>query len=68
MAGRDAPSSTFGKSTPEQEQNLRLANPLLCLAICFGLPAQFWLSLRNEYDLRLAAVSPPLKSLKPRAA
>jgi plasmid maintenance system antidote protein VapI len=36
--------------------------------IYFGLPAQFWRNLRNEYDLRRAAASPALKKLTPRTA
>jgi len=44
------------------------ADTALRLGIYFSLPAQFWLNLQNEYDLRLAADSPALKRLKPRAA
>ena len=44
------------------------ADTAIRLGIYFGLPAQFWLNLQNEYDLRLAADSPALKRLKPRAA
>jgi len=44
------------------------ADTALRLGIYFGLPAQFWLNLQNEYDLRKAASSPALKLLKPRAA
>jgi addiction module HigA family antidote len=44
------------------------ADTALRLGIYFGLPAQFWLNLQNEYDLRRAATSPALKQLKPRAA
>jgi hypothetical protein len=29
------------------------------------MPAQFWLNLLNEYDLRRAAASPALRQLKP---
>lgn len=43
------------------------ADTALRLGIYFGLPAQFWLNLQNEYDLRRAA-SPALKKLAPRAA
>jgi antitoxin HigA-1 len=39
----------------------------LRLRIYFGLPAQFWLNLQNEFDLRRAA-SPALKRVAPRAA
>jgi addiction module HigA family antidote len=44
------------------------ADTALRLGIYFGLPAQFWLNLQNEYDLRRAAASPALKKLTPRAA
>lgn len=43
------------------------ADTALRLGIYFGLPAQFWLNLQNEYDLRRAA-SPALKKVTPRAA
>ena len=44
------------------------ADTALRLGIYFGLPAQFWLNLQNEYDLRLAARSAALKRVSPRAA
>ncbi len=44
------------------------ADSALRLGIYFGLPAQFWLNLQNEYDLLSAAASPALKKLSPRAA
>jgi addiction module HigA family antidote len=44
------------------------ADTALRLGIYFGLPAQFWLNLQNEYDLRLAAASPALRQVAPRAA
>ena len=44
------------------------ADTALRLGIYFGLPAQFWLNLQNEYDLRLAAGSPALKRVIRRAA
>jgi addiction module HigA family antidote len=44
------------------------ADTALRLGIYFGLPAQFWLNLQNEYDLRKAAASPALKRVVPRAA
>lgn len=44
------------------------ADSALRLGIYFGLPAQFWLNLQNEYDLRLASASPALKKVTPRAA
>lgn len=33
----------------------------------FGLPAQFWLNLQNEYDLRMAR-TPAWSKVKPRKA
>ena len=44
------------------------ADTALRLGIYFGLPAQFWLNLQNEYDLRRAAATPALRQLTPRAA
>jgi len=44
------------------------ADTALRLGIYFGLPAQFWLNLQNEFDLRLAAGSSALKRVAPRAA
>jgi len=32
----------------------------------FGLPAQFWLNLQNDYDLRLAEGSGVGKGIRPR--
>src|ERR1035441_7832798 len=32
----------------------------------FGLPAQFWMNLQNDYDLRIAAGSGIGKGIKPR--
>lgn len=43
------------------------ADTALRLGIYFGLPAQFWLNLQNEFDLRRAA-SPAMKKITPRAA
>jgi addiction module HigA family antidote len=34
----------------------------------FGLPAQFWLNLQNDYDLRMAEGSGVGKAIKPRKA
>ena len=42
------------------------ADTALRLGIYFGLPAQFWLNLQNDYDLRLAADSSVLARIKPR--
>ncbi|MEO6805516.1 MAG: HigA family addiction module antitoxin [Edaphobacter sp.] len=43
------------------------ADTALRLGIYFGLPAQFWLNLQNDYDLRLAR-TPILNKVKPRIA
>ena len=43
------------------------ADTALRMGIYFGLPAQFWLNLQNDYDLRLAAKSTGLQKVKPRA-
>ena len=43
------------------------ADTALRLGIYFGLPAQFWLNLQNDYDLRLAAKPSSLQKIKPRA-
>jgi addiction module HigA family antidote len=43
------------------------ADTALRLGIYFGLPAQFWLNLQNDYDLRLARAA-ELSKIKPRAA
>ncbi len=43
------------------------ADTALRLGIYFGLPAQFWLNLQNDYDLRLAAKPRALAKVKPRS-
>lgn len=44
------------------------ADTALRLGVYFRLPAQFWLNLQNDYDLRLASQSAGLKKVKPRQA
>ena len=45
------------------------ADTALRLGIFFNLPAQFWLNLQNDYDLRLATTKALLKSnIKPLQA
>lgn len=44
------------------------ADTALRLGVNFGVRAQFWLNLQNEYDLRRAAATAVLKRLSPRAA
>ena len=41
------------------------ADTAIRLGKYFGLPAQFWLNLQNDYDLRIAAGSGVGKSIKP---
>lgn len=43
------------------------ADTALRLGIYFGLPAQFWLNLQNEHDLRIAKTA-ELAKIKPRMA
>jgi addiction module HigA family antidote len=43
------------------------ADTAIRLGIYFGLPAQFWLNLQNDYDLRLAKTA-ELAKVKPRIA
>jgi antitoxin HigA-1 len=43
------------------------ADTALRLGIYFGLPAQFWQNLQNDYDLRTAKTT-DLKKIKPRIA
>jgi addiction module HigA family antidote len=43
------------------------ADSALRLAAYFGLPAQFWLNLQNEYDLRTADVA-GLSKIRPYKA
>ena len=42
------------------------ADTALRLGIYFGLPAQFWLNLQNDFDLRTAYTA-ALKIVKPRS-
>lgn len=43
------------------------ADTALRLGVFFGLPAQFWLNLQNEYDLRTASTK-GLSRIKPYKA
>ena len=43
------------------------ADTALRLGIYFGLPAQFWLNLQNDYDLRVASKDRALQKVKVRA-
>jgi addiction module HigA family antidote len=42
------------------------ADTSLRLGAYFGLPAQFWMNLQADYDLRLAGTNRELKKIKPR--
>ena len=43
------------------------ADTAIRLGKYFGLPAQFWLNLQNDYDLRIAERSGVGKSIRPHA-
>ncbi len=43
------------------------ADTAIRLGKYFGLPAQFWLNLQNDYDLRIAESSGIGKGIKPRS-
>jgi len=44
------------------------ADTAIRLGRYFGLPAQFWLNLQNDYDLRIAEGSGIGKGIRPRKA
>jgi addiction module HigA family antidote len=44
------------------------AETALRLGKYFGLPAQFWMNLQAEHDLRLAAATAKLEKVKVRTA
>ena len=44
------------------------ADTAIRLGIYFGLPAQFWLNLQNDYDLRLAKRNKIEAQVRPRKA
>jgi antitoxin HigA-1 len=44
------------------------ADTALRLATYFRLPAEFWMKLQADYDLRLARTNKDLKKIKPRRA
>jgi addiction module HigA family antidote len=44
------------------------ADTAILLGKYFGLPAQFWLNLQNDYDLRMAEASGVGKGIRPRKA
>jgi addiction module HigA family antidote len=50
------------------EQRAISAEVALRLGKYFGMTPQFWGNLQTDYDLRIAASSPVLRKIKPRAA
>jgi addiction module HigA family antidote len=44
------------------------ADTAVRLGIYFGLPAQFWMNLQTDYDLRLAKAGPGIDKVSPRQA
>jgi len=44
------------------------ADTAIRLGKYFGVPAQFWLNLRNDYELRIAESSGIGKSIRPHKA
>lgn len=44
------------------------ADTAIRLGIYFGLPAQFWMNLQTDYDLRLAHAANGIEKVSPRKA
>ena len=44
------------------------ADTAIRLGIYFGLPAQFWMNLQIDYDLRLALAASGIEKVRPRKA
>ena len=44
------------------------ADTAIRLGIYFGLPAQFWMNLQIDYDLRLAHAASGIEKVRPRKA
>lgn len=44
------------------------ADTAIRLGIYFGLPAQFWMNLQTDYDLRLAKSGTGIDAISPRQA
>jgi addiction module HigA family antidote len=44
------------------------ADTAIRLGIYFGLPAQFWMNLQNDYDLRLAKSAVAVQNITPLQA
>ena|SRR5450755_3896307 len=51
-----------------REERAISAETAIRLGKYFGLPAQFWLNLQNDYDLRIAKRNGVGKEIKPRRA
>lgn len=51
-----------------REERAISADTAIRLGKYFGLPAQFWLNLQNDYDLRVAERNDVGKRIKPRKA
>jgi addiction module HigA family antidote len=51
-----------------REERAISADTAIRLGKYFGLPAQFWLNLQNDYDLRIAEGSGIGKGITPRRA
>ena len=49
-----------------REERAISADTAIRLGKYFGLPAQFWFNLQNDYDLRIAESSGAGKRVKPR--
>ena len=49
-----------------REERATSADTAVRLGKYFGLPAQFWLNLQNDYDLRLAEKNGAGKGIQPR--
>ena len=49
-----------------REERAISADTAIRLGRYFGLPAQFWLNLQNDYDLRIAEGSGVGRRIKPR--
>jgi addiction module HigA family antidote len=44
------------------------ADTAIRLGIYFGLPAQFWMNLQTDYELRLARAASGVEKVRPRQA
>jgi addiction module HigA family antidote len=51
-----------------REKRAITADTALRLGKYFGLPAQFWMNLQTDYDLRIAQANISLSKIRPRTA